>query len=300
MEIKWPILRVQNYCSITAIDERERACDKQARDLVSRQLSVNNRRMALCVFLSLTRIHSLSCLLFVVSSKQCHILHSSGSEVAYPVFFHNEKVEEWRWILCFKDKTNSGSSNAVPSLTGVEIEAHGHLMNSLSGWRTGLPPQFRPWIRSLLVYCSSRVTRDIWVIILKSARGHQCGGFANRTTRPVTQPPPVLGTVSLALHRKCTLSVMWQWQARQREQFLFFPLKGISSTDSLPVGRAMIREGPDPWAPYAVQGVAWKHASQWNAILQLCNSRKGSDLQSMRPRNLWIVLELIKWFKKLS
>lgn len=114
--------------------------------------------MALWVFLSLTQIHSLSCLLSAISSKQCHIFHSTGSEVAYPIFFHKEKVEEWRWILRFKDKTNSRSSNAVPSLTGVEIEAHGHLMNSMSGWRTGLPPQFRPWIRGLLVYCSSRVT----------------------------------------------------------------------------------------------------------------------------------------------
>ena len=61
-------------------------------------------------------------------------------------------------------------------------------------------------------------------------------------------------------------------------------------TDSVPRGAAMIREDADPWAPCTVQRGDWKHTSQWNAVLQLCNSRKGSDLQSMRPRNVWTVL----------
>ena len=171
--------------------------------------------MALWVFLSLTQIHSLSCLLSAISSKQCHILHSTGSEVAYPIFFHKEKVEEWRWILRFKDKTNSGSSNAVPSLTGVEIEAHGHLMNSMllsfTPHRAQLALPFlsqRGQVRRRLRRCGG-VAAAPWCILGSPRRPRQWGWGQLQGPSSPRAAPPISGLFRTKAKWDFVLAVTW-------------------------------------------------------------------------------------------
>lgn len=181
--IKWPILRVHRYFSVISIDsEREKVYDRQAHNTMSRQLSGNDCRVALYIFISLTWIHSSSFLSF--ESHQSNVIFFILVNVGWLTLFSfaNKKVEEWYELQGFKDKTNSGSPNLTPLFLGVEVEAHGYQMYPPSGRRTGFPTRFRAlnmWSLGLLHFQRDHGLKGFESHCLKRTGSYLCGGFSN-------------------------------------------------------------------------------------------------------------------------